>query len=56
MLTRRAEKVSDHHVLKVGCSRATARIDENSDRNAATTCIRVDIGGEVVAWPATTVA
>jgi hypothetical protein len=55
LLTRRAEKLSDYRVLKVSCSRATARVDEDSDRNAATICIWVDIGGEVVARPAATV-
>jgi hypothetical protein len=52
---RRAEDVSDNCALKVGRSRATAGIDENSDGNAANTCLRVDIGGKVVTWPAAAV-
>jgi hypothetical protein len=55
LLLRRTENVSDHSVLKFACSGPAARIDKNSDRKTSTTCIRGDIGREVVTRSAATV-
>jgi hypothetical protein len=54
-LERCAEQPCDHPVLNLSCPRTGARIDEQGDSDSATLCVRVDLGGEVVARPATAV-